>query len=436
MAKKANKRSNGDGNIRQRANGSWEGRYVVGINPGNGKPIRKSVYGKTKPEVAEKLRAITAAIDKGEYLEPVKITVRQWFEIWLTDYMAEAKPLTIQQYRSMAETHIIPALGAVKLSKLTRPQVQKFFNQLAVDGMTTRRKNPETGKMEVIKKTSTRINPETGKTETVYYGLSPKTIRNIHDIFSLALTVAVDQGYLRENVASRCKLPKVIEKEIIPLSEAQQLEFLNSIKGHVYENLFYIYIFCGLRESEAIGLTWDCVDLKTGAMKIYRQWQRVPGNWSEFRFEPLKNNKTRSFVLSPFVIEVLKKQQKKQRLDKLAAGLAWEGFDNLEEQEEYFIFTDKYGKPLNPAPVYEAFKKIAADIGVPAAYIHTLRHTCATNDLAEGDSPKTVQNKLGHHDAAFTLNKYGHASQKMIEDSALRQQAMIERMGLGTKKEA
>ena len=131
--KKAAKRSNGDGTIRQRKDGLWEARFTVGINPGSGKPIRKSIYGKTKPEVAKKLRDATSAVDNGTFFEPEKITVKHWFETWLSDYMAGVKPLTVQQYRSMTETHIIPALGAVKLKDLKAPQLQKFYNQLAVD---------------------------------------------------------------------------------------------------------------------------------------------------------------------------------------------------------------------------------------------------------------------------------------------------------------
>ncbi|MBQ9662920.1 MAG: site-specific integrase [Oscillospiraceae bacterium] len=431
MAKnKANKRSNGDGSVRQRKDGTWEARFTVGINPGTGKPIRKSIYGKTKSEVAEKLRTATSSVDDGTYFAPEKITVKQWFETWLSEYMAGVKPLTVQQYRSMTETHIIPALGAVKLSKLTAPQLQKFYNQLAVDGMTTRRKNKETGKMEIVKKTEKRENPETGKIETIYFPLSPKTIQNIHDIISKALNTAISSGLIKDNVSARCTLPKVIKKEVVPLSEEKQLEFIKAIEDHKYKNLYFVYLFCGLRESEAIGLTWNCIDFKKGTMKIYRQWQRTPGEWGTFRFETLKNDKSRTIALSPFVLSVLMDQQKKQRVEKLAAGEFWQGFDTLKEQETAFVFTDRIGKPLNPAPVYENFKKIVAGLGVPTAYVHTLRHTAATNALAEGDSPKTVQENLGHHSAAFTLDVYGHVSEKMREESASRQQAMIERMGL------
>lgn len=411
------KRENGSGTIRQRKDGTWEARYTAGIHPGTGKPIRKSIYGKKQEEVAQKLRKVTSEIDSGTYMEPSRMTVKEWFEIWLAEYMGDKKPLTVQQYRSMAETHIYPEIGAVKLSKLTSPQIQKFYNQLAVDGKKGKRKNPETGKMEIVK---------TGQP------LSAKTIRNIHDIISKALNTAVLQGMVRENVSQRVTVPKVIKAEVQPLTEEQQRDFIAAIKEHQFRSIYMLTLFTGLREGEAVGLTWDCFDEKKGTLKVYRQLQRTPGKWSEWRFVPLKNNKTRVIQLSSFTVKLLADQKKYQiEKQRFQAGLAWQGFQNEEERKTAFIFTDDLGNHLNSATVLENFKKIADQIGVPSARFHDLRHTFAVNSLQEGDNPKTVQENLGHHSAAFTLDVYGHVSDRMKEESARRQQAYIARLGIG-----
>ena len=410
------KRENGSGTIRQRKDGTWEARYTAGTHPGTGKPIRKSIYGKSQEEVAKKLRKITSEIDSGTYMEPSKMTVKEWFEIWLADYMGDKKPLTVQQYRSMAETHIYPGIGAVKLSALSAPHIQKFYNQLAVNGKTAKRKNPETGKMEIVK---------TGEP------LSAKTIRNIHDIISKALNTAVLQGMVRENVSQRVTVPKVIKAEIQPLTEEQQRDFIAAINGHQFRSIYMLTLFTGLREGEAVGLTWDCFDEKKGTLKVYRQLQRTPGNWSQWRFVPLKNNKTRVIQLSPFTVKLLADQKTYQIQQRFKAGIAWQGFQNDEERKTAFIFTDDLGNHLNSATVLENFKKIADQIGVPAARFHDLRHTYAVNSLQEGDNPKTVQENLGHHSAAFTLDVYGHVSDRMKEESARRQQAYIARLGIG-----
>lgn len=393
----------------------WEGQVTIGIDPGTGKQIRKTFSNKNQAEVVKAMQAASNAVNEGTYFEPSKLTVKEWFETWLSDYMAAVKPLTVRQYRSMSETHIYPALGAVKLAKLTAPQLQKFYNQLAVDGKTVKKKNSETGKVEIVK---------CGEP------LSAKTIRNIHDIINKSLNTAISQGMIKENVSQRTTIPKVIQKEVQPLTEDQQKEFIAALQNHKYRNVFVVMLFTGLREGETIGLTWDCIDWKTSTLKVYQQLQRVPGKWSEFRFVPLKNSKARYIRLSPYVVSILKKQQIKQLTEKLSAGTLWNGFQTIEEQNTALVFTDEHGENINPAPLYENFKKVAAQIGIPEARVHDLRHTFAVNSLQCGDDVKTVQTNLGHATAAFTLDRYGHVSERMREESARRQQEYIKSLGL------
>ena len=112
----------------------YEARVTIGRDQ-SGKQQQKSFTAKSQKEAQEWLNRTTAAVDAGTYFQPVsigdfqpeKITVEEWFEIWLSDYQAAVKPLTVRQYESMSESHIYPALGPVKLCKLTSPQLQKFF---------------------------------------------------------------------------------------------------------------------------------------------------------------------------------------------------------------------------------------------------------------------------------------------------------------------
>ena len=382
----------------------WEGQVTIGTDPGSGKQKRKTFTGKSQKEVLKKMQAVSNSVNEGTYFEPAKITVKEWFEVWLSEYMAAVKPLTVQQYRSMSETHIYPALGSVKLCKLTAPQLQKFFNQLAIDGKKQRRKNPQTGKMEIM---------GTGQP------LSPKSVRNIYDIMSKSFNTAIQQGMMKESVLQRVTIPKVIHEEVKPLTEEQQKAFFKAIQGHDFRTLYILAIFTGLREGEIIGLTWDCIDLQKGMLKVYRQLQRTPGKWSEWRFVPLKNSKTRAIKLSPYVVDLLDQLKQKQKVIKLPT-----------EEAADFVFTNELGQPLNNATVYENFKKIAAQIGIPEARFHDLRHTFAVNCLQCGDNPKTVQEALGHATAAFTLNVYGHVSERMMEEHASRQQEYIKALGL------
>ena len=416
------KRANGDGTITKRTvtrNGKqytfWEGRLTIGTDPGSGKQQRKSFTGKTQKEVREKMQAAAVSVNEGSYFEPTKLTVKEWFETWLSEYMADKKPLTVTQYRSMSETHIFPALGAVKLKDLKAPQLQQFYNQLAKDGKVAKQKNRVTGKMVIVK---------TGEP------LSAKSIKNIHGIISKALNTAVNQGLIRDNVAQRVTVPKVIKEEVQPLTEEQQKSFIEAIQAHKYRNIYTVILFTGLREGEAIGLTWDCIDFKKGTMKVYRQLQRRTKAEGGYQFASLKNNKTRLIKLSPFVLNLLEKRKIQQRAEKLAASITWRGFQTLEEQKSALVFTNETGEHLNIVTLYKQFKKIAAQIGAPDARIHDLRHTFAVNSLQCGDDYKTVQGALGHATAAFTLDVYGHVSERMMQEHADRQQAYIKSLGL------
>ena len=129
------KRANGEGSIRRKPNGRWEGRYTVGIDPNTGRAIQKSVSAKTQAECKEKLRR---AIQDNRGI-PINYngdyTVAEWCRLWFETY---SKPNirynTAKAYRNIIELHIIPAIGSVKLKQLTSMQIQKMYNELRTGG--------------------------------------------------------------------------------------------------------------------------------------------------------------------------------------------------------------------------------------------------------------------------------------------------------------
>lgn len=402
------KRANGDGTLTKRTvtrNGKqytfWEGRLTVGTDPGSGKQIRKSFTGKTQKEVREKMQAAAVSVNEGSFFEPSKLTVKEWFETWIADYCGDKKYFTIDQYYSYGKNHICNNIGAVKLSALTSVHVQKFYNKLG-----------------------TEISEKTGKP------LSAKSIRNIHGILSKCLNTAVQQGLIKTNPCERVTVPKVIKTEIEPLTEDEQKAFLKAISKHRYYALFTTMLFTGMRISEAIGLTWDCIDFQKGTVKVYRQLQKRLAKDGGYTFAPLKNSKTRFVQLSPYILKLLKEQKTKQLEKKLAAGEAWQGFQILPEQETGFVFIDDLGQHLKQDTVRTDFKDVCKEIGTPETRVHDLRHTFAVNSLQAGDDFKTVSESLGHATAAFTLDVYGHVSDEMRKQHAARQQAYIEELGI------
>ena len=380
----------GGGSIRYREDKKlWEARYSAGRDPGTGKQIQKSIYGKTKEEVRKKLALKIVEFDSGILSDPTQMRVRDWAEIWQRDYQNSVKPSTREQYAYNIRRHIVPSIGAVKLSKLTPPMIQRFYN-----------KSLET--------------------------LSPKSVRNIHGILHKMLSQAVKVRYLPLNPCDACEPPTVPRQEIQPLTPEQVSLFLREIRGTVNEKMLIVDIFTGLRQSEIIGLTWDCIDFDRGTITIYRQYrkERHFGGNGVYQFSPLKSNKPRTITPALTVINALK--QVKDEQDRFA-----------KESGEYsnpegFVFTNHMGKPIPPSTVYGNFKRIARKIGCPDARYHDLRHTFATLSLQNGDDIKTVSSNLGHATVAFTLDVYGHVSEQMKKDSADRMENLIKGTLKGT----
>lgn len=395
MARKATRNAQGGGTIRQRSDGRWEARYTVGIDPGTGKQIQKSVYAQTQKEVRQKLSEKTVELDQGTYFEPTKIKLCDWLDTWLNDYMGDKKYLTVKGYRAQCNTHIKPSLGAVTLPALTPVMIQKFYNGLRnVDGKEK--------------------------------GLAPKSVRNVHGILSKALNQAVKIGYVRTNPCTNVTLPRVEKPDIRPLTDEQVKMFLKVAVGdEIYGLLLEAVIFTGLREAEVMGLTWDCVDFENGTLTINKQLQKRPKSAGGFVFSSLKNDKTRILKPAPFVMELLKRRKAEQDVQCTAAGEAWLVDWNDDEGNNTLVFTTLTGANLSPQTVYNHFKKLAAEIGAPNATVHDLRHTYAVLSLQNGDDVKTVQGNLGHATASFTLDVYGHVSEHMQQASADRMEQYI-----------
>ena len=381
----------------------WEGQITIGRDPGTGKQKRKTFTGSTQKEVLEKMQAAAVQVNEGTYFEPAKITLGEWLDIWLKDYCADKKYQTVKHYTAQCNTHIKPALGATKLSMLTAPQIQSFYNELGRTGKTIRTKDAKTGKVLIS-----------------YGPLAAKSIRNVHVVLDKALNVAIDVGYLRINPAARVTLPRKEKKEISPLDDAQIAAFYKEAANDDLCYLLRIIPFTGLRESEAMGLTWDCVDFKSGSLKINKQLVRRPKSAGGYTLSETKNSKIRIIKPAATVMKLLEDRRTQQILERFKAGDLWQGWQNEEEMKTALVFTNEAGTHLSPKTVYKHCKKVLEKIGAADRTVHDLRHTYAVLSLQNGDDVKTVQGNLGHATAAFTLDVYGHVSERMKENSAAR----------------
>ncbi len=381
------KRANNEGSIRQRPDGRWEARYRLGYDSGTGKPIRKSIYGKTQSEVRKKLQEIASNITNGVYIEPNKITVGEWLDIWQEEYLNGVTLSTKRSYNDKIRLHIKPAVGAVKMQALTAPVIQKFYNSLS------KGEKP----------------------------LSAKSIKGIHGVLHAALKQAVMIGYIKANPSEYCTLPKLKKREVVPLSDDDTARFLEAIKNDPYEAIFFVDIFTGLRQGEILGLTWDCVDFTNNQLIINKQLLKEKKKGGRYILAPTKTDKTRTITAAISVMRKLREVKNAQTSAAISAGSNPDGL----------VFTNSTGGHIPHHTVYKHFKAVVSSIGLDTARFHDLRHSYAVASLQAGDDIKTVQDNLGHSSASFTLSTYAHSTAKSKAESANRTEEYIKTVSGG-----
>ncbi len=382
------KAASGDGSIRKRPSGLWECRITVGTNPGTGRPLRRSIYGHSQAEVRQKKTELLRSLDTGSYLLPTKITLEAWSQQWLRNSVEPTlKSLTCDAYRSALRSHILPALGKMKLQEITTAHIQKMVADM------------------------TRA------------GKSAKTTRNTHAVLSRCLVSAVKSGLILNNPCQAVELPKKAQREIHPLKDSEIPVFLRLIEEDEMGNAFAVMLLCGLREGEALGLSWDCVDFESRKITICQQLVHGKEAGSQYKIQTsTKGGRSRTIDAPDLAFDYLRKEKARQaenHLKALQLGEAWENSANL-------VFTNHVGQCFKLRTFHKHFKKIAESLGRPDLTPHSLRHTCATAALASGADVKSVQTLLGHAHASITLDVYAHATEDMKRDTANRMQAYFE----------
>jgi len=394
MEGKRKRGPNGMGSIRKVSDKRYQGRVTVGYDE-FGRQKVKSVYGKTQKEVRQKMTEIIQQVDSGNYTDPKKIKLSDWLDVWIAEYSNDKKYSTLKGYKAAIRNHIKPELGEYYLDELSPVLVQKFYNKL--------------------------IMPTDGSKP-----LCAKTAKNIHITLHAALNQAIDNEILQKNPCDKTRLAKVEKKHIKPLTDEQIKEFIERCESDTYYgSILRVIAFTGLRESEAMGLTWDAVDFEKGHLIIDKQLMRKPKADGGTTLSSVKNGKPRVLAPAQYVMDTLKKRYLDQILQSKWAGSPWMAWKNEEEHKKALVFTNEIGDHLVQKRVYLHFKKIAVEIGAPEARVHDLRHTFAVISLQNGDDVKTVQENLGHSSASFTLDVYGHVSDRMKKESAARMENFI-----------
>ena len=370
----AKRRANGEGNIRKRSDGRWEGRYTAGRDPETGKTVYKNVLGKTQAEVKAKLKQAIQENTEVDTLTAEKYTVGQWMDVWFENYAkVKVRPSSHQTYRGYIDNHIKPNIGNIPLGKLTTLELQKLYKKLLSKGR--------------VERIEAKSQPK---------GLSPKTVRNIHQVISSAMDFARSQKLIAINPTDGCALPKLEHREMKTLPVEQLASFLREAKESGVFEMYYIELATGLRRGELLGLKWEDLDLEQGTLRVQRQVSRINGEVVEARLKT--KNSYRIISLGADAVKILKEQRKKCGSE--------------------YVFPSPTGGPISPDSVLQILHRVLKRAGLPKVRFHDLRHTFATIALQNGVDIKTVSGMLGHYSAGFTLDTYAHVTTAAQREAA------------------
>ena len=330
------------------------------------------VYGATRGDVQGKLDDIRQRVRGGQPAVDVGVTLATYLERWLVDGLAEHKATTRENYTTMVRKHISPAIGSLRLDRLTPLDVQSLVNAKRITH-------------------------------------SASTVRLIFSVLHRALEQAVEWELLARNPAAKVKRPRAGEPHDRFLSPEEAAQLLAAARGSRLYALVAVALAIGLRRGEALALRWSDVDLDTGSVTVRRTLSRVA---SSLVFTTPKSGKSRTVPLPGPSVRILREHRQALTAERLALGPAWTDTD--------LVFPSRLGTPAEPRNVLREFHALVSRAGLPAARFHTLRHSCGALLVAQGVHLQVIAEILGHSDIRVTSAVYAHVGEQLQRDAAER----------------
>ncbi len=366
------KHANGEGSLRPkpRTDGRWEARYTAEID---GAWKRRSVFGRTKAEAAQKLRAALTARDAGMLPAVGKQSTAQYLETWLEGVQANVRPRTFRAYSQIVRDHLMPALRSTPLTKVAPQQLQRLYAQLL----------------------------ELGK--------SPKTVRNVHGVMHRALDQAHRWRLVTSNVADLVDPPRQSRSEMKALTAEQARQVIDAGRGDAFEALWILALTAGLRQGEVLALKWPDVDLERGSLRVVASLVRILGQESILA-EPKSRRSRRQVELASAAVVALRQHKAMAIKSALAAGRPYD--------KDGFVFPRNDGRPESGTRIWKRWRRLLLQAGVPHMPFHSARHSAASLLLGRGVHPKLVSEMLGHSTVAITLDVYSHVTPAMHREAA------------------
>ena len=353
----AKRRANREGTIYRRQDGCWVASLML---PG-GK--RKSLYGKTRQAVAQKLTVALKAVQDGLPIASDQLTVERFLYDWLQSVQHSIRPSTHRRYEQLVRIYAVPALGILRLSRLEPRHLQ----QLYADCLTR--------------------------------GIAPATVRQLHAVLRRALGQATRWGTVARNVVTLATPPRQGRYEMMVLTAEECHRLLDAARGDRFEALYTLAVTTGMRLGELLGLRWQDIDIEAGNIHVRHTLLRLKDGL-KLR-EPKTPQSRRRIALTPQAIDALRHHRARQAAERLQLGAVWDDHD--------LVFANGIGRPLEQGNVLRrSFWPILERAALPRCRFHDLRHTCATLLLQQGVHVKIVSEMLGHSNIKITLDVYSH----------------------------
>ncbi len=369
--------------IRKRKSGTYEIKVSCGYDI-NGKQVLqfrhwKPPDGMTKRQIEKELQRQAVLFEeecrKGRITASIKF--QTFAEQWFKEYaIINLRPTSYERMRQTTQ-RVYPALGHMKLDKISARHIQAFISDLCING-----KNQRNGKP-----------------------LSRKTIVHHLNFISDVFSYAVKMDMLSDNPCRRVTVPKgeSKEKEIYTIDEVRQIfEKLESepLKWKLY---IMLAIYSGFRRSEMLGLEWKDVDFQNSIIFVKRTSQYTKDKGIYTDTTKTKRSK-RVSKFPPLIMDLLKKFRIEQRTEAERIGSKWIECDRL--------FVKWNGEPMNPQTPYGWFREFCKNNGFRFCDIHSLRHLHASLLIFEGVDVVAVSADMGHSVVGTTLNLYSHMFQE------------------------
>lgn len=348
---------------------------------------------KTKAEALKAMREVLAAVDKGTYAEPSKVTSGTYLADWLDGL--RLKPSTIASYRKNVRLHVAPYVGDMPLASLTGPKLSALYKLLETEG----RKDGKPG------------------------GLKPRTVLYIHNIIHRALKDAVNADMLMVNPADKANAPTAAQARAPEMTvwTADELRSFLEWSKHTddpYWTAWLLAAVTGCRRGELLALRWKDVDFDADRISIRRAVQVIKhhGDHEEIHEGPTKSGKSRVVDVDPLTMAVLKAYRKERGRISMTLRSADAKVFGTEDGE--FRHPERFSRTWRNTVTRYNRQHRGAEL--PSIHLHEMRHTSATLMLASGEHPKVASERLGHSQVGITLNIYSHAVPSLQRDAATR----------------